>query len=61
MPGENPNMLSLFINNILCVLMVSKTKKTNGTGNKRAQSGREVTEALSPYIQFLLCVLCGKS
>jgi len=35
-------------------------KETNGACNKKMQRGMEATEALSTYIQFLLCVLCGK-
>jgi hypothetical protein len=35
-------------------------KETNGACNKKEERGREATEALSLYIQFLLCVLCGK-
>jgi hypothetical protein len=34
-------------------------EKTNGADNKKAERREEAMEVPKPYIQDLLCVLCG--
>ncbi len=60
MPGQNPNALSLFINKILCVLVVNGPREGPEPLVERGHGGGGKSKMQYAHkIQDVLCVHCG--